>query len=79
MIEVSDNSLNRDLGSKLQVYAKAKLPEYIVVNLVDNVVLVHHEPARGKYRSLRTLRAGETLAISAGKSRVVEIAVATLL
>ena len=79
VIEVADNSLRRDLGTKLSVYARAKIPEYIVVNLVDDVVLVHHNPARGKYAPPKTLRAGDKLKVSAGNGRFVEIEVAKLL
>ena len=79
IIEVADNSLKRDLGTKLQMYARGKMPEYIVVNLVDNVVMVHHNPARGKYPTPKILRSGEMLRISSGKGRFVEIAVSKLL
>ncbi len=79
VIEVSDRSLKRDLGTKLTVYARAKVAEYIVVNLVDDIVMVHHDPARGKYPAPKILRAGQKLKISAGKGRFVEIEVAKLL
>jgi Uma2 family endonuclease len=79
VIEVADSSLPRDLGSKLSMYARAKVPEYIVVNLVDDVVLVHHNPARGKYPAHKIFRRGDKLAISAGNGRRVEIEVTNLL
>jgi Uma2 family endonuclease len=79
VIEVADNSLHRDLGSKLQMYAKGKMPEYIVVNLVDDVVLVHSKPSRGKYPKPKVRRRGDKLKISAGNGRSVEIEVAKLL
>jgi hypothetical protein len=79
VIEVSDNSLKRDLGMKLSVYARGKIPEYIVVNLVDDVVMVHRSPSRGKYPPPEILRAGDRLKISAGKGKSVEIPVAKLL
>ncbi len=79
VIEVADSSLRRDLGVKLQMYAQAGVPEYVVVNLVNNVVLVYHDPLRGEYQSVQTLRAGEMLKISGGLNQTVEIAVAKLL
>jgi Uma2 family endonuclease len=79
VIEVADSSLKRDLGTKLAMYARGKVPEYIVVNLVDNVVLVHHNPSRGKYPAPVVLHPGERLKIRAGSDRFVEIDVAKLM
>jgi Uma2 family endonuclease len=79
VIEVADSSLKRDLGVKLRMYARGKIAEYIVVNLLDNVVMVHRNPSRGKYPPPKELRFSDTLRISAGNGRFVAIAVATLL
>jgi hypothetical protein len=61
------------------MYARGKIPEYIVVNLVDDVVMVHHNPSRGKYPAPKILRAGDILEISGGKNKFIEIEVAKLL
>jgi len=44
IVEVSETSLGYDLGQKLHLYAKAGIPEYWVVNLVDYHLVVHHRP-----------------------------------
>ena len=44
VIEVADSSLARDRGLKARVYARAGIPNYWIVNLVDRVVEVHSEP-----------------------------------
>jgi Uma2 family endonuclease len=56
VIEVADSSLAKDLIVKARVYALARVPEYWVVDLVHRVVLVHTQPSRGRYLSIR--RAG---------------------
>jgi Uma2 family endonuclease len=51
VLEVSDSSLGRDLDEKAILYAKAKVPEYWVVNLVDGVLEVFRAPPDGSYRA----------------------------
>lgn len=53
VIEVADSTLQRDLGPKARLYARAGIPEYWVVNLVDDVLVVFRSPVKGRYR-LRT-------------------------
>jgi Uma2 family endonuclease len=55
VIEVAESSLARDLGEKLAIYAKAAIPEYWVVNLVDRVLDVFRDPAEGRYRQRASL------------------------
>lgn len=44
VVEVSDTTLDRDRGIKRRSYARASLPEYWIVNLVDRCVEVHAAP-----------------------------------
>lgn len=48
VIEVSDSTLDEDRRLKLPQYARAKIPLYWIVNLVDRVVEVYSEPRGGK-------------------------------
>jgi len=43
-IEVSDTTLAKDLGFKEQLYARAGVPEYWVIDLNENRVLMHAHP-----------------------------------
>jgi Uma2 family endonuclease len=45
LVEVADTSLVFDREHKGSLYARARLPEYWVVNLVDSVLEVYREPA----------------------------------
>ncbi|MEO2091901.1 MAG: Uma2 family endonuclease [Gemmataceae bacterium] len=44
VIEVSDSSLARDRLDKGRIYARASIPEYWVVNLVDRQIEVYTDP-----------------------------------
>lgn len=56
VIEVSDSSLKKDLGPKMQIYAAAGIVEYWVIDLVNRKLLVHTKPdqAKAEYRSVVT-------------------------
>ena len=66
VVEVADSSLAVDREHKGSLYARARLPEYWIVNLVDRVVEVYREPVPSAsafygwaYRVGQTLRPGE--------------------
>ena len=48
IIEVADASLKFDRQEKAELYARAGVPEYWVVNLADRVIERHTEPADGR-------------------------------
>src|SRR5262245_37800846 len=62
-IEVSDTTLPYDQGAKLALYAKAGVPEYWVVNLPDDIIIIetYSQPVGGKYRIAHQARRGDTL------------------
>lgn len=47
LIEVSDTTLDTDLGRKADLYARAGVPEYWVVDLNEDRVLCHANPRPG--------------------------------
>jgi Uma2 family endonuclease len=49
LIEVSDTTLEDDLGEKLYDYARARIPEYWVFDIKANMFKVHTEPMNGDY------------------------------
>ncbi len=50
VIEVADTTLARDRTGKLRSYARAGIPAYWIVNLVDRQVEVYADPAAADYR-----------------------------
>ena len=65
LVEVSDSSLRLDRGVKLEVYARAGIGEYWVVDLSRNAVHVHRAPRDGAYGVLTTLGWSDTLDVAA--------------
>lgn len=61
VVEVSDSSLDRDLGLKLRLYAGAGIEQYVVVDLVHDIVLDHRRPRGDGYDHVATLRAGDVV------------------
>ena len=51
-IEVADSSLSMDLSKKAALYARAGIPEYWVLDIKKRRMIVHREPAEGKYKSV---------------------------
>ena len=62
VVEVADTSLTIDRGRKLHLYAREGVPEYWIVNLVDECVEVHRRPSGEEYAESRTCLRGESIA-----------------
>lgn len=63
IVEVSSPSTRRrDLGGKLDLYAREGVPEYWFADLTRDVLVVHRDPGGGRYRTVLTLRPGDTVA-----------------
>jgi Uma2 family endonuclease len=59
VIEVSDTTLERDRGAKLEAYARNNIPEYWILNVNETKLEVYREPKGNEYRSRRLFTAGE--------------------
>jgi Uma2 family endonuclease len=73
VIEVADTSLFHDRLRKARAYAASGIPEYWIVNLVDQQIEVHTLPdsATSTYRHRRDLVPGDTLALAGGSTLMV--------
>lgn len=65
IVEVAHTTLKTDRDVKPGIYAEAAVPEYWVVNLVDDVVEVFTEPSPEGYRAHRCAARGETIRLVA--------------
>jgi hypothetical protein len=74
LIEVADSSLAFDLGPKLELYARAGIREFWVVDLAANRVLVHRDPDNGKYGSITAVDMSGTLQVEALPSVTIPVA-----
>ena len=62
VIEISDTTLVRDQGIKLEAYARNTIPEVWILNLNKNLLEVYREPFDTEYASKRTYKVGEKVA-----------------
>jgi Uma2 family endonuclease len=58
IIEYSNSSLDKDLGVKAALYASEGIPEYWVINLKKNILIVFRDPVDGKYQSRQEFTTG---------------------
>jgi Uma2 family endonuclease len=58
VMEYSNSSLDKDLGVKARIYASEGIPEYWVINLKQNVLIVFRDPVDGKYQSRQEFTTG---------------------
>jgi Uma2 family endonuclease len=49
IIEVADSTMPFDRKVKHALYARALIPEYWIVNLIDNQIEVYRQPENGRY------------------------------
>ncbi|MBI4953002.1 MAG: Uma2 family endonuclease [Myxococcales bacterium] len=74
VVEVADTSLERDRGAKARIYARAAIPCYWIVNLVDRQVEVHEDPSGtdrdAGYRRRAVHMPGQPLSLCLGDATV---------
>ncbi len=83
LVEVAESSLDEDRGDKAGLYARARVPEYWIVNLVDRSLEVRREPAPTaaapfgwRYRVVTILETGapvSPLACSTARIQVADL------
>jgi Uma2 family endonuclease len=83
VIEVSDSTLARDRGVKARLYARAGIPCYWIVNLVDGQVEISTDPTgpdpSPSYRTRQDFRPGTAVPLVIDGQQLGQIAVADLL
>lgn len=65
VIETGVTSVRYDLGRKAEIYASAGVPDYWVLDIERQALVVHREPVDGRYTEIRTLGEGETVTAAA--------------
>jgi Uma2 family endonuclease len=83
LLEVADSTLARDRGIKLRSYARAGIPVYWIVNLIDRRVEVYTDPDREvldpAYRRVEIFGIAENIPVVIAEASVGYVAVAALL
>ncbi len=65
VVEVAGSTLSFDRTTKARLYAKARIPEYWVINLAQAQVEVHRRPQKGQYAQRIVVSRGESLEVRA--------------
>ncbi len=62
LVEVADSSLNYDRTRKVKAYARAKIPEYWIVDVNQRQLLVFREPQADRYQVEQVLGVADAIA-----------------
>jgi Uma2 family endonuclease len=65
LVEVADSSLDVDRGAKLELYARAGIPELWIIDLTTDGVFVHRNPAGSRYESVTRIEPSGVLEVEA--------------
>ena len=70
VIEVAGSSYERDAGEKLAGYARASIPQYVIVNLNNRTaeIYTNPDPAAGTYAAPQVVHEGQSLSLRIGES-----------
>ncbi|HZT79189.1 MAG TPA: Uma2 family endonuclease [Gemmataceae bacterium] len=83
VVEVADTTLTRDRTTKARLYARARIPVYWIINLIDGRVEVYTDPAgsgqRARYRQRRDYASGEAVPLVVAGRDIDSIPVLDLL
>src|SRR6266498_5055667 len=62
VIEVADTTLGFDLTTKANLYARAGIPDYWVLDVSGRRMIVHRDPRLGRYSSVVAYNSDESIA-----------------
>jgi Uma2 family endonuclease len=83
LVEVSEGTLARDRGMKKRIYARARIPVYWIVNLVDNQIEVYTDPTgpvkRPGYRGEQIYKPGDSIPLVLDGKEIAKIDVNDIL
>jgi Uma2 family endonuclease len=70
VVEVVDTTVQHDLTTKRDLYLRAGVREYWVLDLKRRYLVVHRQPAGTKYTTVLTLCEGESASVESAKSGI---------
>ncbi|WP_329220431.1 Uma2 family endonuclease [Streptomyces sp. NBC_01485] len=79
VVEVTSSNWSDDLGPKVECYAEAGVPVYIVVDRKHDEVLVHQNPIDGKYDVPQRYKRGQSVPVPESVGVALDLSVDTLL
>ncbi|MFD9466973.1 Uma2 family endonuclease [Streptomyces sp. NPDC060027] len=79
VVEVTSSNWSDDLGPKVECYAEAGVPVYIVADRKHDEVLLYRDPANGKYAAPERYQRGQSVPVPESVGVVLDLSVDTLL
>jgi Uma2 family endonuclease len=73
VVEVADWSLRQDLTTKRDLYARASVAEYWVLDLQSSRLIVHRNPEQGEYRETAILNEGDRVSFANHPEQTVAV------
>lgn len=70
VVEVSDATLVFDRTRKASLYTRHGIPDYWILNVVDECLEVYRDPAEDTYQTKQTLHRGDTIAPPQGTAAI---------
>ncbi len=79
VVEVTSSNWSDDLGPKVECYAQAGIPAYLIADRKHGEVLLYTDPADGKYPDPQRFKRGQTVPVPESVGVTLELSVDTLL
>ncbi|WP_227025855.1 Uma2 family endonuclease [Streptomyces fodineus] len=79
VVEVTSTNWSDDLGPKVECYAQADIPVYIVADRKHDEVLLYTDPADGKYPDPVRYKRGQSVPVPESVGVTLDLCVDTLL
>ncbi|SDM98970.1 Endonuclease, Uma2 family (restriction endonuclease fold) [Streptomyces sp. cf386] len=79
VVEVTSSNWSDDLGPKVECYAQAGLPVYLIADRKHDEVLLYEGPADGKYPDPARFKRGQTVPVPESVGVTLDLSVDTLL
>ncbi|WP_461081374.1 Uma2 family endonuclease [Streptomyces deserti] len=79
VVEVTSSNWSDDLGPKVECYAQAGIPAYLIADRKHDEVLLHTAPADGTYPDPQRFRRGQTVPVPESVGVTLDLSVDTLL
>ncbi len=79
VVEVTSSNWSDDLGPKVECYAEAGIPVYIVVDRKHDEVLLYENPMNGKYDVSQRFKRGQDVPVPESVGVTLDLSVDTLL
>lgn len=73
VVEVADTSLRQDLTTKRDLYARAAVGEYWVLDLQSRRLIVHRSPRQGEYQETAILNEGDLVSCAGHPEQTVAV------